>query len=597
MNLTGFDYYADRPDPAIGLTRTAHLIRQAREQAENALVLLFDNGDSLQGTPFGDWAMQQDGPHPLMQAFDALGYDAIGLGNHDFEFGLDALERVLKQSTCPVLCSNLLNIHGAPVWQRSAVLDRTVAVAGENCTVRIGVFSVLPPQTTRWESHLLNGALKPLDILSCAAEMVSDLRNRGCDLIIALAHSGLAQAEAAPELENAVIPLAGIDGIDAIVAGHTHLTLPGLAHEGMPHVDHAAGLVHDVPVVMAGSAGSHLGVIDLFLDRGADGRWTVQRRTVDLPTIRATSDHPAVPVDQTLVQMFDEGHRRTRQIVSEPVARVDKDLHSYFSYCAPDHGMALVAAAQAAALRPYLTDPALTDLPVLSAVSPCKSGGRSGPRHYTDVPAGEICVRHIADLHVFPNELRAVIINGEQLLNWLEMAAGAYNHLGQTPGTELINPARAGYTLDLLFGAHYGIDPSRPRRFDDMGDLIAENNRRIINPRVNGRPVTPDQTYIVALNNYRASGGGHYTCLDGAERIDLPPLDIKRILRDYLTGRLHIDPLQNATYPFYLCPPKGTRAVLRTGPASIRYLPELDGFEPRVLGQDEDGFQRIRLTL
>jgi len=255
MHLTGHDYYADRTDMRVGFTRTATLIRQARQQAlqQDALVLLFDNGDALQGTPFGQWAAEaEQTPHPLPQAFAALGYDAVGLGNHDCGFGFEFLGRIVAQSPYPVLCSNMRCTANQNPWQPYAILSRPIGLNGEDAPIRIGVFSVLPPQTAQWEAHKLDGKAKVADILETARDVAADLRQQGCDLVVALAHTGLGSSAAAPGLENAVIPLAELSGLDAIIAGHTHLTLPGSAHEVLDHVNRASGHAHGKPVVTPG---------------------------------------------------------------------------------------------------------------------------------------------------------------------------------------------------------------------------------------------------------------------------------------------------------------------------------------------------------
>ncbi len=588
MNLTGFDYYADTPDPTVGLTRTASLIRKARQQAEGALVLLFDNGDALQGTPMGDWAVQSDGPHPMMQAFDALRYDAVGLGNHDFGFGLNVLERILAQAPCPVLCSNLTRTNGTQSWLHSAILDR---FAGHGTPIRIGVLSVLPPQTTSWEAHQLQGSVVAEDILACAHRHAKALRAEGCDLVVALAHSGLEQTQARPGLENAIIPLAAVDDIDAIVAGHTHLTLPGPAHQGLAGVEADNGLVHGTPVVMAGSAGSHLGVIDLHLTKDPQGQWKIADRKCSVPTASGEAE------DQDLAHLFQPAHVNTRDMMAEPVSQITQSLHSYFSLCAPDRGLALVAAAQAAALRPYLHGTSVAELPVLSAASPYKFGGRAGPRHYTDVRAGEICLRHIADLHVFPNELRAVEVSGNQVRDWLEMSASVFNRVDPNAESELIDSRRTGYNFDVLFGLTYQIDLSSPARYNSDGTVTDPANHRIRNLCLNAYPVSDAQRFIVALNNYRSSGGGHFPFVTQARMFPLPAKDIKGIVRDYLSDRLPPDPLAHAPHPFSFAPMPGAHTILKTGPGALEHLAELDRYAPQVLGPDADGFQRIRLAL
>ncbi|WP_254445087.1 bifunctional 2',3'-cyclic-nucleotide 2'-phosphodiesterase/3'-nucleotidase [Ruegeria atlantica] len=603
MNLRGFDYYSDKPDPTIGFSRTATLIRDARSEAEaeGAITLLFDNGDSLQGTPVGDWAVEPaNAPHILMRAFNVLGYDAVGLGNHDFSFGLDALDGVIADAMCPVICSNARRLDTRSAWQDQAILTRTTNQFGRNVSLKIGVFSVLPPQTAKWETQRLKGKVVVDDILSCAQQQVQDLLAQDCDLILALAHTGLGPATPQPDLENAIIPLAAIDGIDALIAGHSHLTLPGQAHDGLDHVDASSGRVHGKPVVMPGAAGSNLGVIDLTLHCDDTGRWKVNDHKSELRPIcsTATGSMPTpVAEDPELVHLFSEAHSETRRRASQPVGHSDHPLHSYFSFCVPDRGLTLAAAAQAAALRPYLHGTSLDELPLLSAVAPSRFGGRAGPRHYTDVPSGQLCLRHVNDLYVFPNELQAVVVTAEQISDWLEMSAGVFNQI--TPGhqDELIALDRAGHNFDVLLGLTYQIDLSQPPRFKASGHLINPAHRRIRNIHFEGRRLLPNQHFVVALNSYRANGGGHFPFVEQAEPIALPMLPIQSILRDYLSDDLPQDPLQHAPRPFHLTSQPGSKALLRTGPMAQAHLEELAEYNPQVVCKDDEGFLLIRLTL
>lgn len=598
MHLMSFDYYADSPDSNKGLTRTASLIHSAREQArrDGALVLLFDNGDALQGTPFGDWAFEAARHrHPLPQAFDTLGYDAVGLGNHDFGFGLEFVNQIAAQTACPTICSNMQTTQTPQGWVNHAILKRVARVAGQDVPIRIGVLSVLPPQTVQWEAHVLQDQAVATDILTAAETTADALRHDGCDLVVALAHSGLDQADAEAGIENAVIPLAELSGVDVIVAGHTHLTLPGKAHEGLPNVDPVRGLVHGKPVVMQGWGGSHLGIIDLVLQQNTEGVWRIVESRVEAVPISTTAG-PA-PEDPGLKQLFVNGHEKTRIRVSKPVGSVSKTLHSYFSYCAPDRGLALMAAAQAAALRQCLVDTKWKGIPILSATAPAKFGGRAGPRHYTEVPAGAVSIRHVADLHVFPNELRAVLVTGAQVRDWLEMSAGVLNQLSPPGPSNLIDPRHAGYNFDVLHGARYRIDLSQPARFDSAGRLTDPAHSRIRDLSANGQPITPDQTFIVATNNYRASGGGHFPFAGTATDIALPSLRIHDILCDYLTGKRPADPLEQAPRPFVLDAPNGTKAILTTSPAAQAYLHELAEYDPQVKPINDEGYLPIHLTL
>ncbi len=608
MHLTGHDYYADRPVPGIGLTRTASLIEAARAEARamGALTLLFDNGDALQGTPLDDVDARPPGrAHPLMRAFAHLRYDAAGLGNHDFNFGLPALAAALRGAPCPVVCTNLTPGDSPAGFAPVAMLDRSVHAGGRDWPIRIGVLSFVPPQTLQWDGHHLGGHAEIEEIVASARRHLPGLRKAGCDLIVALAHSGLGEPGEVPDQENAVIPLAALDGaegIDVIVAGHTHLLMPGPAHAGTADVDAETGAVHGKPVIMPGTAGSHLGVADLTLAASPDGRWRPAGFRCALRAISASTGdggtRALVRESPALKRVLETDHARTRARMSQPVGESPRALHSYFTFFAHDRALALVAAAQAAALRPLLKGTPAEGLPLLSAAAPGKFGARAGPHNFTDVPAGPLSLRHVADLHVFPNELRAVIVTGAQLLDWLEMSASLFHRVA--PGSEggpLVDPGMPGHDFDVLHGLSYRIDPSAPRRYNPDGSLSDPGGGRIRDARFDGRPVRPGMRFAVAINSFRASGGGHVRALAGAEPVDLPALTIRAALRDYLSGRLPADPLERAPQPWRFTPLPRTTVTVQTGPGARAHLAELTGRGVEVAGDDAEGFLRLILPL
>ena len=603
MNLGSFDYYTDRPDPTVGLTRVASLIKAARQEAPDALVVLFDNGDSIQGTPIGDLAVRETQVrHPLMTAFEALEYDAIGLGNHDFNFGLETLNRVLGDCTCPVVCSNVTPVGDTVLgWRHSQILERSIAAGGRNWPIKIGVLSVLPPQTLDWDTHHLCNRVRIDDIVEAGRKTARDLRNQGCDVVVALAHTGLTSNAVGELVENAAIPLAKSADVDALITGHTHLHLPGAAHRGLDGVDAEAGLIHGKPSVMPGSAGSHLGIIDLDIVADGKGHWQV---TSGRSALAAVS-HPAeagtitslIHEDATLEQLFQPQHLRTRHEMQEPVGQVSEPLHSYFTFFAQDRGLALVAAAQAAALRAYQSSTAARDLPLLSAAAPSKFGGRAGPRRYTDVPAGTISMRHVADLHVFPNELSAVIATGAQLRDWLEMSASVFNQVA--PGTShltLRNHEHPGHNFDVIHGLTYQIDITKPARFNLAGEVVNPAHWRIRNLRHAGKEVEDNQTFAVALTNYRANGGGNFAALRGAQPIPVPSHRIQQLIRDYVAGKLPLEPLM--TRPCWqLASVADTRVLETTGPAARAHLGELPTGVIQDWGLNTQGFLRLSIAL
>ncbi|WP_211299497.1 5'-nucleotidase C-terminal domain-containing protein [Pukyongiella litopenaei] len=594
MHLTGHDYLADQADPARGLTRIATRIAEARAEAARAgaPVLLLDNGDALQGTPL-DEIDEPGRPHPLMRALGYLRYDAAGLGNHDFYRGLAVLDRILADAPCPVLCSNLRLNDDAPGGsiRSCAVLDRDLPLNGRPTPLRIGLLSFLPPQTLQWEAHQLEGRVEIDGIAASARAWLPRMRDEGCDLVIALAHTGLAGAGGRPDGENAALALAELGGFDAIIAGHTHQRLPGPDHDGLPGVDAETGQVHGTPMVMPGFNGSDLGVIDLSLHR-AGNRWQVAGSRCAL--------RPAAgrPEDPGLLTLLGADHGATRARLRQHVGHSDTDLHSYFTFLAPDPALALVAAAQAAALRPCLEGTPLAGLPLVSVASPGRCGGRSGPGNYTDIPAGSLTRRHLNQLQIYPNQLCAVELNGAQLVDWLEMSASHFNRIepGST-GSRLRNPSLNGTGFDVLHGLTCVIDLSAPARFAPDGSPRDHGHGRVTGIACNGRPVRPDDRFVVALNSFRANGGGNVRALCDSPRIRLPHLGIREALASYVSRDLPRDPIENGPPPWRFAPMPGTSVLARTGPGATAHMGDLDGRGVEITGQDTDGFLLLSVPL
>lgn len=588
-HLIAYDYYADKTDTPLGLTRVATLIQQARTeaQAEGIATLLMDNGDGFQGAPLGESILHgQSQRHPLMTAFTELQYDAIGLGNHDFNYGLPALGRLLKDAPCPALCSNMSAIEpGLELpFKASAIIEKKMPDVADAPPLRVGVLSVLPPQTVIWDAYFLEGRVVVQDMVHAARDTARALRERGCDLVIALAHTGLGDQDAVLNMENALYPLSALEEIDALVAGHTHLALPDAQHQFAN------------PVVMPGAFGSHLGLIDMSL-RWDGARWSLQDTHSSLRAV-APSDAPLVAEDQELRAALLDDHVEACARLNQPVGQITSPLHSFFTFFSHDRSLALSAYAQAAAVRAYVQGTPAENLPLLSAAAPGKFGARAGPSFYTDVPAGPVTMRHVTDLQIFPNRLRAVEVSGTELLDWLEMSAGIFNRVA--PGSQdqpLVNDQRAGHNYDVMFGVEYEIDLTQPARFNSTGTLVNPTAKRIRNLRWDGAPVRPEQRFLVAVNSYRASGGGHFNMVRYAPQLSLPPVRLRDVIRDYIAGHLRHDPLEDAPTPWQFSPIENAEVIALTGPAAAAHLDELPSERLSLLPVDTNGFLGLRLQL
>lgn len=570
MHLLPHDYYSGRETPEQGLATLAPLIAAERARGN---ALLFDNGDMLQGNPLADHLGTWPGDHPAIAAMNLLDYDAACLGNHDFGYGVDWLREVLAQARYPVTCANArLNGQDSP-WRDSAILIRQMTdEAGAQHRLRIGVFGLLPPQTVNWETGL-NGALGTSDMLAVAPEVVADLRARGADIVVALAHSGLGAGEPAPMQENAAAALTLVPGIDAVFAGHAHALFP---QEG-------DGLINGVPVAMAGFGASHLAQIELEIEATAQG-W---RRVGAMARLIA---NPGGAPDPSIVALTDAAHRATLQEISRPVTASTVTLSSHFALIGSDAGLRLIAEAKRDRLTRMLRDTPHAGLPILAAVAPFRAGGRGGPHHYTHIPPGQLRIADMAELYQFTNHLSAVTATGATLRDWLERAASIYAQL--PPGArdaELLQPGFPAYQFDVIDGLDYRIDLTAPPAFDIEGRRIG--GQRIGALRHNGQPVAPDQLFVVATNSYRLSGVGLYADLPGqvTHLFDTDP--VRDVVLEYGTARAQLSP--DTALPFRLSAP-GATALFDTAPGAD---PAASPLPAAPLGLTDQGFMRMRITL
>ena len=433
--LSDYDYYRDEPTDRHGLVRVASLIRAARAESTNTL--LFDNGDLLEGNPLSDYIAKEKGlearaVHPAYKAMNLLRYDAATLGNHDFNYGFQFLERALAGAAFPYVLANVFHQgSGEPYFKPYVILDRTFRDEGGGMVpLRIGVLGLTTPQIEVWARRQLEGIATTVDISATARRLVPEMRQAGAQVVIVLAHTGLGHPPSIEGEENAGYSLAQIDGIDVIVTGHVHRTFPDPYFANLPDYDALRGMVNGRPVSMAGYYGSHLGVMDLTL-AFRDGIW----RVADAAGTNRPVHGAGLPADRDTVAAIRDDHYATLDYVRRPVGKLAQPLNSYFALVAPNPLLALVADVQLwAAARAMVEEPEAfgndRDTPLLAAVAPFKAGaGRRGADAYTAIDAGPISLGNVADLYPYPNVLEIVRVNGAGLREWLEMSATLFHQV------------------------------------------------------------------------------------------------------------------------------------------------------------------------
>jgi 2',3'-cyclic-nucleotide 2'-phosphodiesterase / 3'-nucleotidase len=600
-NILAWDYHSNRPSDQVGLARVATLIRKAR--AEQPQSLLFDNGDFLHGTELGDYlaettpVLRSGRPlqaHPMIAAMNALGYDAATLGNHEFGFGLGFLRRSLAATNFPMVCSNLFfkPTRGKPLALPSLMLERSLQDrSGKSHLLRIGVLGFLPPQTMIWEGRYLKSRASVADIVSSARALVPDLRAQGADLIFALSHSGLETELASGETENASSALAAVCGIDAVIAGHTHLVFPTETRKEI------AGK----PVVMPGFHGSHLGVIDLRLRQTAMG-WVVvgfnaEARPISRRSSQTGQVEALVQDDPEIAQLVKQAQDVLLERNEAVLGETPIPLTSYFALATDVAPVRLVARAQADHVAKALAGRGEANLPLLSAAAPFKAGGRGGPENFTAVPRGPLRKRHLGNLYCHPNSICALRVSGRDLALWLERSASLYLRVAQgAKDAPLIDPRFPSFNFDLIDGLTYEIDLSQPARFDSMGVVKHPQAQRICDLRYRGEALQPDQSFALATNSYRAAGGIGFSGATPGNLIYEGSVSNRKVLADFLANGAM--PLPEDSMPRWRFKPMAdTSVVFDTSPAAVLHLGEVAHLALEPLAMTEAGFRRFRLWL
>lgn len=609
-HLLPFDYHKGRSNAAMGLARTASLIAQARREAARTggASLLVDNGDFLFGSPLADYiaaAAAAKGPepltHPVIAAMNALGYAAAALGNHEFDGGLAFLESAMSGARFPLLCANLRPYPGtpAPLWlQKSTILTCHLPDGiGAPPPLRIGLLALTPPQLIAWAHDGLKGRFAVEDMRAAARAQVPSLRAAGADLVVLLAHSGLGPSGA--EGEGGAENLAALPGVDAVVAGHSHLLFPSRDFAALPQADLATGLIGGRPVVMPGAYGSHLGVVDFALTYTED-RWQVLNAQAEVrPIAEGPVGGPAkarVRSAAKITALAAESHAATQRFLSRPIGESATPITSYFALVTETPVTRLLAEAQRRQIATLLRGTRHAGLPVLSAAAPFKAGGRGGAQSYIDIPPGPLTLRHLAELCPFSNPVHALRLSGAALTEWLERAAALFCQV--TPGLTdqpLHDPAMPPYHFDTLLGLSYTIDLSVPARYSASGALRNPQARRIRALTYQGAPINPSDEFIVAANGYRAGGGGHVPGLAGGGatvfETTLAPRDL---LAQFVQSE---SPLRLPFRPSWrFAPLPGTRVTFESAPKARAYIADT-GLAITPLGPGDEGFFRYSLAL
>lgn len=572
FNVRSYDYFKLADDKSYGFERTATLVRTARKEFANTL--LVDNGDTIQGTALADYeATVSTVPCTqqlsMFKAMGAVGFDAGTLGNHEFNYGLPFLNQVLGgglnvEGVDPnQKCAGagypavLANVYSAKTKQTLVqpytILERKLTATGKDgqsvtLPIKVGVIGFTTPGIMNWDKRFLDGKVYTEGAVESATKYVPELRAKGADIVIALLHGGLDASAYTSTMENPGLYLSKVAGIDAMVMGHQHSVFPDTAAKpafSQPGVDNKAGTINGVPAVMASSWGKALGVIQLSLQWDGSA-WVVNKgaNKSELRSIQTGKDAAGkalyVDPDPAVAPLIEPQHQAAIQYVKTPIGTTDFRMSTLFADVGDPGAIQVVNQAQRDYVAAYIQAslPQYKDLPVLSVSAPFKSGFQ-GANDYTDVAAGPLAIYNAADLYLYPNTVYAVKVNGADIQGWLEAAAKRFNQIDPAKTTEqTLISTFPGYNFDMFTTAdlQYEIDVTQPQ------------GSRIKNLTYLGKPIDPAKEFVIATNNYRATSGKSFIDkLDGSGTIWASPDANRDVVIGYVRKNTSITRTANGT--------------------------------------------------
>ncbi len=523
-NVLNWDYYkdaaySDSKGNAVGLARAASVVKQIRADRGAERTLLFDAGDTIQGTPLGFYyatvepVTETGAIHPMAAQMNALGYDAVALGNHEFNYGLDFLDTWISQMDAPVLGANAVHA-GTKVPAYRPYVIKTIKVKGLP-PVRVGVLGLTNPGIVIWDKANVAGRIEVQDLVESAARWVPVMRQEGADIVVVSAHSGNSGLSSyGPELpvENAAgLVATQVPGIDAVLFGHAH-------KEVNATVDGPSGKVYISEPL---NWGMRVSVFDLDLEF-AKGSWRVVNGTV------ATVDTRSVVEDPEVAAVIADQHAAVVSYVNQVVAQSTAELSAAESCWKDTAILDYVNHVQVATVSAAIAGTPEASLPVVSIAAPFNRAAK--------FPAGPVTIKDVAGLYIYDNTLMASVLTGAQIAEYLEYSAKYFTQVAPgapvAPETWTNANGTPDYNYDQFSGLEYGVDVEQP-----VGS-------RIVGLSYQGVPVTPDQRFVVAINNYRQSGGGGFPHVTTAPVVYNAQVAIREAIVSYASAQGTIDPAE-----------------------------------------------------
>ncbi|MEU1894689.1 bifunctional metallophosphatase/5'-nucleotidase [Streptomyces pristinaespiralis] len=531
-NVFNWDYFTDKEfdDKAhndVGLAKISTLVNRIREEKGRHNTLLIDAGDTIQGTQLSYYYAKVDpitaerGPvHPMAQAMNAIGYDAAALGNHEFNYGIPVLRKFEEQCDFPLLGANALDAKTLRPAFPPYSMHRLRTPHGRD--VRVAVLGLTNPGIAIWDKQNVSGKMVFPGLEEQAAKWVPKLRSMGADVVVVSAHSGSSgtssYGDQLPYVENAAGLVAEqVPGIDAILVGHAHTEIPEYF---VTNKETGQRVVLSEPLKW----GQRLTLFDFELV-WEKGRWVVERVGAKVLNSNTVAEDPKI------TGLLGDEHKKVVAYVNQVIGTSTAVMSTADAPWKDEPIIDLINHVQAETVKAALAGGEYAALPVLSQAS-CFSRTAA-------IPAGEVTIKDAAGLYPFENTLEARLMTGAQLKEYLEFSARYYV---QTPAGSPVDTSKLtnangtpDYNYDAVSGLTYEVDIAKPA------------GSRIVKLSFEGAPVDPAARFVLAVNNYRASGGGNFPHVAAAQQLWANSEEIRNTIIAWVQAKGSVDPAEFAS--------------------------------------------------
>ncbi|MEU8624147.1 5'-nucleotidase C-terminal domain-containing protein [Streptomyces sp. NPDC048669] len=536
-NVFNWDYFTDKEfddddHNDVGLAKISTLVDQVRREKGRHNTLMIDAGDTIQGTQLSYYYAKIDpitakrGPvHPMAQAMNAIGYDAAALGNHEFNYGIPVLRKFEEQCDFPLLGANALDAKTLKPAFAPYVIKKLRTPHGRD--VKVAILGLTNPGIAIWDKVNVSGKMVFPGLEEQAAKFVPRLRSMGADVVIVSAHSGnsgtSSYGDQIPYVENAAGLVAEqVPGIDAILVGHAHLEIPEYFVENKKT---GKKVVLSEPLKW----GQRLTLFDFDLV-WEKGRWVVEKAGSQVLNSNTAAE------DRKITKLLADEHKKVVAYVNQVIGTSTAAMTTAEAAWKDEPIIDLINVVQAETVTAALAGGEYAALPVLSQAS-CFS-------RTAQIPAGDVTIKDAAGLYPFENTLEARLLTGAQIKDYLEFSARYYV---QTAAGAPVDPAKLtnadntpDYNYDAVSGLTYDIDVAKP------------NGSRIVGLSFEGKAIDPAAQFVLAVNNYRASGGGNFPHVPGAKQLWANSEEIRNTIIAWVQAKGSVDGAQFASVDWRL---------------------------------------------